>query len=307
MRVLVTWGSKSGGTAGIGEVIAEELKKQGFEVTAKPATEVKSVEGFDAAILGGGLYANLWHGPAMRFAERHMAALRKIPVFLFSSGPTNDSADKAELPMPEQVSLLSERLGALGHVTFGGRLSPDAKGFPASAMAKKYAGDWRNFERVRAWAADLAVRLPEAKPGEAHDPPARALWRLVAYGVVGWALCAATMGGLMAILGTFWSLILHLIAAPILFWAVSRFYFRPRGARAPLETAFWFTGIVIALDAVVVAGLVLKSFEMFLSPVGTWLAFALIFGVTYLTGLIRLMNPSGIKKDQQKQNSIDTV
>jgi menaquinone-dependent protoporphyrinogen oxidase len=52
-----------------------------------------------------------------------------------------------------------ERIGARGHVTFGGRLSPDAKGFPASAMAKKNAGDWRDPKQVRAWAHQLASEL----------------------------------------------------------------------------------------------------------------------------------------------------
>lgn len=49
--------------------------------------------------------------------------------------------------------------GARGHVTFGGRLAPDAKGFPASAMAKTNAGDWRDPEHVRGWVAAVAKEL----------------------------------------------------------------------------------------------------------------------------------------------------
>jgi menaquinone-dependent protoporphyrinogen oxidase len=52
-----------------------------------------------------------------------------------------------------------ERVGARGHVTFGGRLAPDAKGFPASAMAKKNGGDWRDAEQVRAWFHAIAPEL----------------------------------------------------------------------------------------------------------------------------------------------------
>jgi len=33
-----------------------------------------------------------------------------------------------------EVAVLMERVGARGHVTFGGRLSADAKGFPAAAQ-----------------------------------------------------------------------------------------------------------------------------------------------------------------------------
>ena len=37
------------------------------------------------------------------------------------------------IPPVPQVQELLERIGARGHVTFGGRLPADAKGFPASA------------------------------------------------------------------------------------------------------------------------------------------------------------------------------
>ena len=37
-----------------------------------------------------------------------------------------------------------ERVGAQSHVTFGGRLEKNAKGFPASAMAKTHSGDFRS-------------------------------------------------------------------------------------------------------------------------------------------------------------------
>ncbi len=52
-----------------------------------------------------------------------------------------------------------DRVGAVGHTTFGGRLTPDAKGFPASAMAKKMAGDWRDEESVTLWAKAIAASL----------------------------------------------------------------------------------------------------------------------------------------------------
>jgi menaquinone-dependent protoporphyrinogen oxidase len=57
------------------------------------------------------------------------------------------------------VQALMERTGARGHVTFGGRLAPDAKGFPASAMAKKQSGDWRNADQVRQGTQIVATQL----------------------------------------------------------------------------------------------------------------------------------------------------
>ena len=48
--------------------------------------------------------------------------------------------------------------GARGHVTFGGRLRPDATGFPANAMARKLSGDWRDPDQIRGWAASVAAQ-----------------------------------------------------------------------------------------------------------------------------------------------------
>ena len=136
MRVLVTWGSKLGGTKGIARMVAEELECRGVEVAFLPASQLSGVKGFDAAIIGGALYASRWHKAAVHFVERNVEALRHMPVWLFSSGPLDPSADQQSIPPVRDVAALMERVGALGHATFGGRLPADAKGFPASAMAK---------------------------------------------------------------------------------------------------------------------------------------------------------------------------
>jgi hypothetical protein len=107
---------------------------------------------------------------------------------------------------------------------------------------------------------------------------------LLAHAFAGWILCAATMSIGMAVttLGT--ALIVHAIAAPIFFTAISLIYFRKFNYTTPLQTALFFLTFVIAMDFFVVALLITKSFDMFASFVGTWLPFALIFTSTYLTG-----------------------
>jgi menaquinone-dependent protoporphyrinogen oxidase len=55
-----------------------------------------------------------------------------------------------------------KRVNARGHVTFGGRLSPDATGFSARSMAKEHSGDWRDPAQVEAWAKTVATQLNES-------------------------------------------------------------------------------------------------------------------------------------------------
>jgi menaquinone-dependent protoporphyrinogen oxidase len=104
MRVLVTWGSKRGGTEGIARMLADDLRSRGLEVDALPARRAARVRGFDAAVVGGALYANRWHASARRFIERRAADLRRVPVWLFSSGPLDDSADRGTTPPTVEVA-----------------------------------------------------------------------------------------------------------------------------------------------------------------------------------------------------------
>jgi hypothetical protein len=45
-------------------------------------------------------------------------------------------------------------------------------------------------------------------------------------------------------------------------------------------------GFVILVDFFLVALVINRSLEMFASPLGTWIPFALIFASTYLTGML---------------------
>jgi menaquinone-dependent protoporphyrinogen oxidase len=140
-------------------MVAAGLREDGIACDVLPAASVRRVDGYDAVIVGGGLYASRWHRAARRFAKRQASQLRQRPTYFFSSGPLDDSADRGEIPPVKSVRALMARTGARGHVTFGGRLAPDAKGFPASAMAKKQAGDWRDPAQVRQWTQAIAAQL----------------------------------------------------------------------------------------------------------------------------------------------------
>lgn len=283
-RVLVSWGSKLGGTEGIAQIIGDALEAEGVDVVRQPAAKVLEVNAYDAAIIGGALYANRWHRDARRLVARNVAALRRMPVWFFSSGPLDDSADGGGLAPAPQVATLLERVGAVGHMTFGGRLAADVKGFPAEAMAKKLAGDWRNPDRIRRWAAEVARALPTAQPRPAIEPPARSWGRLLAYGVVGWGLCAALTMALSQLSSIGVALVARAVFAPLVFLSISIRYFHPAGAREPLPTALFWSAIIAVLDAALVVGAVNGDFAKFTSIVGTWLPYSLVFVTTWLTG-----------------------
>ena len=104
-------------------------------------------------------------------------------------------------------------------------------------------------------------------------------------GLLGWALCGAIMFIGMAVTDIKTTLIVHVIGAPIIFSLISWFYFKRLNYTSPIQTALLFIGIVIFMDFFLVALIINKNLEMFLSPLGTWIPFALIFLATYLTGV----------------------
>ncbi|WP_137147651.1 flavodoxin domain-containing protein [Mycolicibacterium sp. CR10] len=160
-RILVAYGSKRDGTAGLAAMIRDALTEAGHEVAVSPARDIACLRGLDAVIVAGALYANRWHHDARHFVRRHRAALSELPVWLVSTGPLDDTATQRDIPPTPQVRKLAGLVGARGHVTFGGRLSPDAKGFLARAMAKTKAGDWRDPAHVHRWVASIADQLED--------------------------------------------------------------------------------------------------------------------------------------------------
>jgi menaquinone-dependent protoporphyrinogen oxidase len=291
MRVLVTWGSKLGGTEGIARTLGEALREEGYDVEMLPADRAaREAKGFDAAVVGGALYAGRWHRDARRFVERRERDLRAVPVWFFSSGPLGESARQTDIPPVWRVRTLMDSVGAQGHETFGGRLAPDAEGFVARAMAKKMAGDFRDPARIRAWAGDIARALPEARPRRAIAPAGRPISRLVLHAVAGWAACAACMiffsGSAPGV-----AIVRHAVAALLVFWWVARRYFGVPGARQPLPTAAVFAAVFALLDRVLVAGVGESDLAAFKDPSGIWLPALLVFAVTSLTGFVKSVMP----------------
>ena len=109
---------------------------------------------------------------------------------------------------------------------------------------------------------------------------------IAAHALVGWALCFATIGIGFAVTTKENALIVHAIGAPIYFAVISFVYFKRFGYTRPLPTAVAFTAIVMVVDFVVVGLVILRNLEMFTSPIGTWIPFALIFLSTWLTGVV---------------------
>ena len=172
MPVLVVYASKHGSTRGIAERIAAKLTDEGHPAEARPVQEASGLEGYDAFVIGSAAYAFHWMDEALAFVKCNSAVLKRVPVWLFSSGPLGHEAidakgrDLRAATVPKEIPGLAGVVGARGHHVFFGALDPATLGFAERAIRKLPAaraglpeGDFRDWDDVDAWAAEIAQEL----------------------------------------------------------------------------------------------------------------------------------------------------
>lgn len=161
MKVLVATGSKYGSTRGLGHEIADELEKMGFEVDFEDACDVRSVDAYDAVLVGSAIYGGLWRRDASALIEDHLEALRARYVWLFSCGIREI---KEHGYVAGESERLTERVGAKGHQPFAGALDYDRLNVGERAIIRAInppIGDHRDFAFARDWAHRVGYALQD--------------------------------------------------------------------------------------------------------------------------------------------------
>lgn len=160
MEVLIAYASKHSGVSELSAALAEGLRAEGCEVDLSPVDQVPRLDGYDAVIVGSGIYFGKWLPGARDFVREHSKALRTVSVWLFSSGPVG--RDEETGPEPFDASLLIAMTGARDHREFGGRLDRSGLGLMermAVRMVGAEDGDDRDWQAVRDWSREIALAL----------------------------------------------------------------------------------------------------------------------------------------------------
>jgi menaquinone-dependent protoporphyrinogen oxidase len=168
-RVLVAFANQAGSTAGIAEAIATVLRRSGFAVDCRLASDVLDVTPYQAVVLGSGVFVPRRRSDGGGFLVRHEAALASRSVWLFCAGPIGRGRCQAGTAVTAadecSVTAVARAIGARGAAVFG------PIGLPVDADLIESLGPV-NTQRVRAWAAEIAEQL-RARPARPKTPPPR--------------------------------------------------------------------------------------------------------------------------------------
>jgi menaquinone-dependent protoporphyrinogen oxidase len=164
LQVLVTYATRYGSTEEVAGKVAEALRETGSVVEVLPVRQVRSLEKYDAVVLGAPLYMGRMLKDARQFLSTYRAALSKLPVALFVLGPVGSEEKDwtgARQQMEKELTNYTW-LSPVSKAVLGGSFDPSRLGFPFKlipAVRKIPASDARDWTAIRAWANEVSLVL----------------------------------------------------------------------------------------------------------------------------------------------------
>ncbi len=164
-RVLVSYASRFGSTREVAIRIADRLRAQGHDVSVRPADEDVTVAGYDAVVLGSGVYDGSWTTDATALVRRQTTALAGKPVWLFSLGSFGDRhpvIGRLMLKEPKEIGEFEQAIHPRDYRVFAGVI--DLTHWPAWARLLFQAlggrdGDNRTWPDIDEWADQIGRTL----------------------------------------------------------------------------------------------------------------------------------------------------
>lgn len=159
-RVLVAYATRAGSTPQVAETIGQTLSARGAKVSVKPVTSVTDLAGYDAVIIGSAIRIGAWLPEAVEFVKANQATLSKIStayfvVSAFMRDDTPEVRQKVSAYLDPVRQILEQKSIGLfaGKMDYGMLSLLDR--FIVTNVAKVPEGDWRNWNKIRAWAEEL--------------------------------------------------------------------------------------------------------------------------------------------------------
>ena len=168
-KILVTYASRAGSTAGVAEAIGKTLTEGGAQVEVRPMQDVNDLTPYRAVVAGSAIQNKQWLPEAMQFLRTHQAALAQKPfaAFLVCMTLAMKNADKYRPFVKDFLQPVRALVPTVSEGLFAGVL--DIRKVPSASDRFKFRlsvlfgvwteGDHRDWQALRSWAAGLPPLL----------------------------------------------------------------------------------------------------------------------------------------------------
>ena len=172
-RILITYASRAGSTIEIAQEIGRVLSQAGAKVDVLPVKAVRSVEDYQAVVVGSAIRIGQWLPEAVKFVTANRAALAGKRVAYFAVHGMNLGDDEASRAARQAyLEPVRKVLAPQMEACFGGVNDWNKVGFfdgLLGKMVKAPVGDFRDWTVIREWAADIAPLADAAQAGIGHS------------------------------------------------------------------------------------------------------------------------------------------
>ncbi|MDZ4168277.1 MAG: flavodoxin domain-containing protein [Coriobacteriia bacterium] len=170
-KVLVVYATKCGTCGEIAEEVAKIIREAGAEVDVVRASKAPKLAGYDAVVLGTAIRMFKPLGEMRRFVSSRRSELTSKRVAVFSVGlAPKDDTPEAEAEATKFIAPLVEAVKPVIVAKFAGAIIPERLSFPFNRAAADpngamAAGDYRDWDAIRAWAVEAADALGVSSRG----------------------------------------------------------------------------------------------------------------------------------------------
>ncbi len=168
-KVLVTYASQSGSTAGIAQAIGKSLSEGGAQVDVLPMRSVKDLSPYQAVVAGSAIHGQKWLPEATDFIRDHQSELSSKPFAAFMACITLSMPNASQYMegLKGWMSPVRNLVRPMSEGYFAGRLDFSKLPFSLNVLAMRFVvligiwkeGDHRDWNAIRTWAESLRPQL----------------------------------------------------------------------------------------------------------------------------------------------------
>ncbi|NUM44066.1 MAG: flavodoxin domain-containing protein [Anaerolineales bacterium] len=168
-KILVTYASRFGSTAGVAEAIGKTLVEDGLSVDVLPMRAVQDLSAYQAIVAGSAINGGAWLPEAVAFTRKHQNELRDKPfaAFLVCMTLTMKNGTQYRSHVATWLNPIRDMVKPVAEGLFAGAL--DINKLPSLSDRLKFRlsvllgfwkeGDHRDWEAIRNWSKQLKPLL----------------------------------------------------------------------------------------------------------------------------------------------------